>query len=257
MTTDRQLQILHHLVIHQEIEVDALSRLLNVSPSTVRRDLHMMEDRGLLVRLHGAARLPAPVRYLSPYESRAAQQMTEKRAIALAASRLVDPGMVLGLMGGTTCTEFARLLRPIEPLTVVTNAVNIALELQGQPHKQVIVTGGVLNHNSYELVGTQAISSLEKTNCDFAFLGASGVTAEYGVALSDEPEAAVGRALIAAGLRVAVLADSTKIGKRTFARLCPISQIDLLITDQNVPPEQLRALARAGLEVIAASPIGD
>lgn len=131
MTTGRQLRILNHLAIHAEMDVIELSELLNVSPSTVRRELSIMEQNGLLVRTHGAARLPTPISYEAPYEKRAADQIEKKRRIAAAARRLIEPGSVIGIMGGTTCTELARQLRAIENVTVVTNALNIPLEMQG------------------------------------------------------------------------------------------------------------------------------
>ena len=252
MTTDRQLRIIHQLIIRHEMEVEELSSLLHVSPSTIRRELRVMEKEGLLIRTHGAAHLRVPIDYDFPYANRAAEQLDEKRAIALAATRLITPGMVLALVGGTTCTALARMLRPLDELTVVTSAINVALELQGQSNKRVIVTGGTLNRNSYELVGSQAISSLENIHCEMAFLGASGVSAEYGLSMSDEPEAAVGRALIASAERAVVLADHTKLGKRGMVRVCPLNQAPLLITDARATPEQVEPLARAGLEVIIA-----
>jgi DeoR/GlpR family transcriptional regulator of sugar metabolism len=174
----------------------------------------------------------------------------------LAATRLVTPGMVLALVGGTTCTALARMLRPLDELTIVTSAINVALELQGQSNKRVIVTGGTLNRNSYELVGSQAISSLENIHCEMAFLGASGMSAEYGLSMSDEPEAAVGRALIASAERAVVLADHTKLGKRGLVRVCPLDQVHLLITDAQAAPEQVEPLVRAGLAVTIAEQPG-
>ena len=252
MTSDRRLRIIHQLAIHHEMEVDELSSILHVSPSTIRRELSLMETDGLLVRTHGAAHLRLPIDYDFPYANRAAKQLDEKRAIALAAMQLVTPGMTLALVGGSTCTALARMLRPLDELTIVTSAINVALELQGQSTKHVIVTGGTLNRNSYELVGSQAVSSLENIHCQMAFLGASGMSPEYGLSMSDEPEAAVGRALIASTERAVVLADHTKLGKRGLVRVCPLDQLSLFITDARAAPEQLMSLRRAGLEVIAA-----
>lgn len=252
MPSDRQLKILHHITIHDRLEVLELSRLLNVSPSTIRRELRVMEASGLLIRTHGAAHLPAPVRYVTPYEKRAAEHVEEKRAVALAACQLVEPGMVVGIMGGTTCTEMARMMRLMEHLTIVTNALNVALELQGQQNKRVMVTGGMLNQNSYELVGSHATQSLQNVHLNIAFLGVSGISPKYGISMSDEPESAVGRAFIAVADRVVVIADHSKIGTTTFARLCPLREIDLLITDGKIAPAQKKAVEQAGLEVCLA-----
>lgn len=256
MATDRQLRILHHLSARDEMEVQELARVLHVSPSTIRRELTVLEENGLLVRTHGAARLAEPIRYEAPYEKRASQRLAEKRAIALAAKEIIDPGMVIGLMGGTTCTELARVLRPVEPLTIVTNAVNVVLELQATPQKRVMVTGGVLNQNSYELVGSQVLQSLQTVHLDLAFIGVSGISAEYGFSMSDEPEATVGQAFHHAADRTVVIADHSKVGKTTFARLCPLKELDLLITDSKITLRQLDDLRQAKLEVLVADPVG-
>jgi DeoR family transcriptional regulator, aga operon transcriptional repressor len=192
------------------------------------------------------------VRYEAPYESRAAANVDAKRAIAAAAMRLIGSGAVIGLSGGTTCTELARQLRAVEQVTVVTNAVNIALELYGQPNKRLMLTGGLLNQNSYELVGGLVSESLQDVHIDTAFLGASGIDPTFGFSMSDEPEAAVGRAFKAAADRTIVLADHTKIGRRTFARLCRLTEVDLLITDQGIVADDGAALEHAGLKILVA-----
>jgi DeoR family transcriptional regulator of aga operon len=255
MATARQLQILQHLTINGEISVHDLSELLDISPSTIRRELTIMEAGGLVIRTHGAAQLPRPIHYEPRYEERAALQVAEKRAIALAAKNLVEPNMVVGFMGGTTCTELARLLRPMENITVVTNALNIPLELQGSFNKRVMVTGGIQNQNSYELIGNQVIEILQGVHLSLAFIGATGISFNHGFCIDDETEAAVARAFMEAADRTIILADHTKIGKATFARLCPISGPDLLITDNKVTDKQLELFNDAGLKVMVANPV--
>lgn len=250
MTTSRQLKILNYLAIHDEMDVKELSERLHVSPSTVRRELSVMEKSGLLKRTHGAAYLPTPIRYDAPYENRAAQNIEEKRQIASAARQMVTPGLVIGIMGGTTCTELARQLRAMEQLTVVTNALNIPLELQGPPTKRIMVTGGILNQGSYELVGSQTSQSLQNVHLDIAFLGVSGICFDFGFCTSDEPEAVIGREFVAAADRSIVLADSSKIGKTTFARLCQLSGVERLITNNKITSDQLVRLQSAGLKVL-------
>jgi DeoR family transcriptional regulator of aga operon len=255
MATARQLQILQHLTINGEAGVQDLSKLLDISPSTIRRELTVMEAGGLVIRTHGAAQLPRPIHYEPRYEERAAMQIAEKRAIALAAKNLVEPNMVVGFMGGTTCTELARLLRPMENITVVTNALNIPLELHGSFNRRVMVTGGIQNQNSYELIGSQVIEILQGVHLSLAFIGATGISFIYGFCIDDEPEAAVARAFMEAADRTIILADHTKIGKATFARLCPISGPDLLVTDDKVTDKQLELFDDAGLKVMVASPM--
>jgi DeoR family transcriptional regulator of aga operon len=251
-TSDRQAKILQHLTKHHILEVSELSDLLQVSPSTIRRELKVMEKGGLLVRSHGIARLPTPIHYELPYENRAAQQVDAKRKIAALAKRLIKSRSVVGLSGGTTITELARQLRVMEDATIVTNAVNVAIELQGKLGQRVIVTGGMMNQNSYELVGDLASQSLQNVHLDKVFLGASGIDAGFGVSMADEPEAVVARAFKAAADQAIVIADCTKIGKATFARFCPLAEVDILITDDGITPEQRAILEETGLTVYIA-----
>jgi DeoR family transcriptional regulator of aga operon len=255
MTTDRQTRILEYLAGHDKLEVAQLSELLRVSPSTIRRELSTLEKGGMLVRTHGAAQLTSPIHYDAPYEKRAAQQIQAKRNIAATTKSLVERGMVVGISGGSTCTELARQMRATEGLTVVTNAVNVALELQGQLGKRVMITGGTLTEGSYELVGNQVVESLQRVHLDLAFVGASGIDLDFGFSVSDEPEAVAGRALMAAADRSVIIADHTKIGRATFARLCRLIDVNLLVTDDRITPKQREALEQAGLEVLVAESV--
>ncbi|MEW5956668.1 MAG: DeoR/GlpR family DNA-binding transcription regulator [Chloroflexota bacterium] len=253
MTTDRQRKILNLLTHHDRMEVSQLSELLQVSPSTIRRDLQVMQENGLLKRAHGIALLPAPIRYELPYENRAARQVEAKRKIATAAKQLIKPELVIGMSGGTTCTELARHMRVMERLTVVTNAVNVALELQGPLDRRVIVTGGVLNQDSYELVGSLVAQSLQTMHLDVAFLSVSGVDVAFGFSVADEPEAVASRALMAAAEKIIILADHSKIGRATFARLCSLTEVNVLITDDGITVEQRDILEAAGLKLVIAA----
>ncbi|MCB0155708.1 MAG: DeoR/GlpR transcriptional regulator [Anaerolineae bacterium] len=252
MTTDRQMKILNYLSRHESAEVQQLSDLLRTSPSTIRRELKIMEENGLLVRRHGNAQLHVPIRYELPFEKRATHEAEAKRKIASQARQLIQPGQVIGLSGGTTTTELARQLRMMENITIVTSALNIALELQGQLSKRVMVTGGILNQESYELAGDQAVQSLRNVHLDMVFHGASGIDADFGLSLADEPDAVVGRAFKEATDQLIILADHSKIGHKTFARFCGLSEIDRLITDDRLTPAQRTMLETAGVEVIVA-----
>lgn len=253
MMTDRQMKILQYLTQHHELEVVQLSHLLQISPSTVRRELTVLEKSGLLVRAHGMARLPNPIRYEDGYESRAARQVEAKRKIAALAKSMIKPGQVVGLSGGTTSTALARQLRALADITIVTNAVNIALELQGQASNRVMITGGFLNQNSYELVGDQVTQSLRNVHLDLAFLGASGIDVAFGFSMADEPEAVVARAFKAMADQTIMIADHTKIGKTTFARFCALAEVDSLITDEGIRPAQRETLEQTGLKVWVAT----
>jgi DeoR family transcriptional regulator of aga operon len=246
--------IFAELIRNESSDIERLAKLLDVSDSTVRRQLSDMEKNGIIVRIPGGAKLTTPITYKLLYENRAAQAIDAKRQIAAEAISLVSPNSVIGISGGTTCTWLARQLQLVEDLTVVTNAINVALEIHSQSSKRIVVTGGLLNQNSYELVGNQVTQSLQNVHLDIAFLGVSRIDADFGFSMSDEPEAVIGRSFMSCANRTVILADHTKIGGSSFARLCSINEINLLITDDHIPPEALESLQKAGLKVLVASP---
>jgi DeoR family transcriptional regulator of aga operon len=252
MTTDRQIQILQYLSRHKSAEVAQLSDILQISASTVRREVAIMEESGLLIRDHGSVRLPIPIRYELPFEARAAATVEAKRKIAAMAAGLVQPGQVIGMSGGTTVTELARHLRAHEDITVVTNAVNVSIELQGTPGKRVMVTGGILDQTSYELVGDLVTQALRNVHLDFVFQGVSGINPDFGFSVADEPAAVVARALRDAADRLIVLADHTKLDQRSFVRAYGLAAADTLITDDGITAAQKSALEEVGLTVLVA-----
>ena len=252
MLNDRHYQILQFLLGSREVDVKHLTELLGVHATTVRRELREMEKDGLLTRTHGGARLVEPIRYELPYELRAKEQVEAKRKIAKAAKKLIHPKMVIGISGGTTCTELSRQIITYDNLTVITNAVNIAIELRSQGDTRVVMTGGILTSNSYELVGSQVSESMHKYHLDCTFLGASGVDSGFGLSVSDEPEANASRAFISSAEKIIILADHTKIGKTKFAHLCPLDEVNLLITDNGITEEQNLMLSKAGLNIFVA-----
>ena len=229
----------------------ALAVRLGISLATVRRDLASLERRGLVDRTWGGARVRSPIRYLEDFSRAAQDRAEEKRQIAAEAATMVEPDMVIGLSGGTTCTELARWLRGAQ-VTVVTNAINVATELYNHGRTKVIVTGGALNAHSYELVGEMAAYSLQEYRLDLCFVGSSGITEDFGFSMRDHPEAAMARQFKDISERTYVVADHSKIGRRTLARFAPLAEVDGLLTDQGLDDASRRALERAGLAVLLA-----
>ena len=248
---ERQGQI-HDLVLHRgELKAGEIAQLLSISPATVRRDLAALERRGLIERTWGRARVRSPIRYLEDFKAVADKEAAAKRAIAAAASKHVCEGMVIGLSGGTTCTELARWLRG-KPVTVVTNAINVATELYNHSLTKVIVTGGALNSYSYELVGEMVGYTLQEYQLDLAFVGCSGITPNFGFSMRDHLESAIARAFLGVSARTVVVADHSKVGRKTLAKFAPFSAAERLITDQGLSAEWLAQLAAAGLSVECA-----
>jgi len=246
-------QTLHRLVMqHGQVSAADLADRLGISLATVRRDLASLERRGLVDRTWGGARVRSPIRYLEDFSRAADDHAEAKRQVAAQAAMMVEVDMVVGLSGGTTCTELARWLRGA-PITVVTNAINVATELYNHGRTKVIVTGGALNAYSYELVGEMASYSLQEYRLDLCFVGSSGITTDFGFSMRDHPEAAMARQFKAISERTFVVADHSKVGRRTLARFAPLGDVDGLIADDGLPAQEREALAEAGLQVLLAS----
>jgi DeoR family transcriptional regulator of aga operon len=245
---DRLGTIMERLSLDGSVNVVEIARELEVSAATVRRDLRLLENQRLLGRIHGGA-VPQGVLYELPLRYKSTRQPEQKRRIAReAATRVVD-GWAIGLTGGTTTTEVARALVDRPRLTVVTNALNIASEIAVRPNLKLVVTGGVARAESYELVGPIAEASLEGLNLDMVFLAVDGISPEAGLTTHHEIEAGTNRALIERASRVTVVADSSKIGKVAFARICTVADIDELITDDGAERAAVAALEDRGVTV--------
>jgi DeoR family transcriptional regulator of aga operon len=239
--------ILEQLATGGAVEVDSLAKELGASSATIRRDLATLARQRLLERTHGGAVAHA-VSYELPLRYKGVRFAEEKRRIAAAAAAGVAEGMAVGLTGGTTATEVARALAGLR-VTIVTNALNIASELGVRPNIKLIVTGGLARSQTFELSGPIAEASLAGLTLDVAFIGVDGVDAVAGCTTHEEVEAHTNQVMIRHAQRAVLVADSSKIGKVTFARICPVGDVDELITDEAGDPAAVRALTEAGLDV--------
>ena len=237
--------------------MDDLAEEMTVSAATIRRDLDHLAAQQLLTRTRGGA-VAHNVTYDLPLRYKTVRRAPEKERIARAAAGLAARGAVVGLNGGTTTTEVARSLvvRPDlnatgdEPgLTIVTNALNIANELVVRPTVKVVVTGGVARPQSFELTGPLGTRILDEIILDIVFLGADAIDPVQGAFAHNEGEASINRLMAERARRVAVIADSSKIGMHAFAQICPTSAIHLLITDAAASPEAIAAFQAEGVEV--------
>ena len=242
--------ILEELSNGGSVAVADLWPRLGVSAATVRRDLELLEGQRLLSRTHGGA-VAQGVLYELPLRYKSARHLEEKRRIAREAAGRVQDGMAVGLTGGTTTTEVARAFVDRQRLTVVTNALNIAGELAVRPNIKLVVTGGLARSESYELVGPLAERSLDGLNLDVVFVGADGVSEEAGLTTHHEVEAHTNLALIERAARVIAVADSSKIGRIAFAKICGLERIHELITDERAEAASIRGIREAGVEVFA------
>lgn len=247
---ERIERILGELADHGSVSVADLADRLQVSPATLRRDLALMEEQRLLSRHHGGA-VAADVSYELPVRYRDGQHRDLKRAIALAAASLLPSGpQTVGFTGGTTTSAVARQLADRGELVVVTNALNIALDLALRPRVRLIVTGGAARSQSYELVGPWAEHVLRQVNIGTAYVGVDGITAAAGLTTHDDIEARTNNALIEKAGRVVVVADGSKIGRTTLAVMAPLADVDVLVTDGGADSAELGRIRAAGVQVV-------
>jgi len=246
---DRLGVILQELNQHGSVGVTTLAERLNVSEASVRRDLHLLEQQKLLTRTHGGA-VASGVLYELPMRYRGGQNYEAKRAIAQRVAALLPADISsIGLNGGSTTTEVARAVATRPGLRVVTNALNIASELAVRANIELVVCGGSARAESYELVGPLAELVLANLNLDIAVIGVDGVSPTAGFTTHHEVEAHTNRALVRAADRVVVAADSSKLGKRGFARICEISAASDIVTDSGADERAVADLERLGPRV--------
>ncbi|VEG25615.1 DeoR/GlpR family DNA-binding transcription regulator [Actinomyces howellii] len=255
MTRHERLSAILSIVVDEgSVHIDDIIDRLGVSAATARRDLDLLADQQLVTRTRGGASAN-PTSSQLPLRFKSSRMGQEKARIAHAAAAMVRAGDVVGLNGGTTTTEVAREIALLpgltdadNPITVVTNAVNIASELTVRQCVRVVVTGGVARSQSYELTGPLSDLILPQISVGTLFLGVDALDTTGAYALH-EGEAAVNAALVRTARRVIVVADHTKLGTSAFALICRASDIDALITDDGAEPEQVDRLREAGIEV--------
>ncbi|MFM6981839.1 MAG: DeoR/GlpR family DNA-binding transcription regulator [Microbacteriaceae bacterium] len=235
------------------VEVKNLARQLDVTPETIRRDLTLLERRGLLLRAHGGA---IPVQRGSieaPVAERNAVNVEAKEAIARAALGELPEGGSILLDAGTSTIRLAEMLPATLGLTVVTNSMPIAATLAGRDGIDLHVLGGHVRTATLAAVGPWTWDSLESLAVDVAFIGANGITTERGITTPDVDEARVKSAFVAAARRTVVLADHSKFGREDFSVVAPLSAIDAIITDQQVDGDFRTEIEGLGIDVVVAS----
>lgn len=241
------------------VSIEDLVDAFGISAATARRDLDDLSAQQLITRTRGGAVAHA-VTYDLPLRYKASKQSRQKRDIAAYAAGLAELNSVIGINGGTTNTEVAHELAArvdqgagtelgSPALTVVTNALNIANELAVRPKIKIVVVGGVLRSQSFELIGPFAKQVLKGVSIDTMFLAVDGITVEGGLAAAHEGEAQINAMMVNRSRRVIVVADSSKLGKRAFCTICPLEKVDLLVTDRDAPPEIIAQFEAAGLAV--------
>lgn len=237
------------------VAVDGLSEQLGVSVVTIRRDLDLLEQQGLLRRTHGGAASIEPLFYEPfkkdrSFQAQVERQANEKRRIGRAAAALINPGETIAITPGTTTAEIIRGIPLNSKITVVTNTANIAMELSKRKDVSVFVTGGHLHGDWFSLVGPTAIRSLDNMLIHTMFIGADGIDAQWGLSCFNADEAELNGTMVRHARRHIAVIDRTKFGVVANWRICETAAVQTLITDSGATDEMVAPFQKMGIEVL-------
>jgi len=247
---ERQKRIESYLQKAEFASLEELAKHVEVSVSTVRRDVSALEAAGTARRTHGGARILFPNSEELTFSGRDNHQLTEKDAIGKACAALIQPNQSIIIDAGTTCYHVARFLGEKSP-QIVTNSLPVANLFAGANNSEVLVSGGVIYPRLGVLVGPNAVEAFSKLHVDVAIMSAGGITME-GITNSHSLLIDIQLAMIRAAHKVVFCFDHTKFGRRSVTPLCGIDVIDTIITDSLAPAELVGQLRAKGVEVIVA-----
>ena len=234
------------------VSIEALAQRFEVTPQTIRRDINALCDSAHLQRYHGGAGLPSSVENLA-YTARQVLCLEEKQRIARAAARQIPDQASLFINIGTTTEEVAKQLLDHNGLRIITNNLNVASILSGNPEFEVIVAGGLVRSRDRGIVGEAAIDMIRQFLVDYAIIGISGIADDGTLLDFDYREVRVAQAIIANAREVFLVADHTKFGRKPLVRLGQMSQIDALFTDKPPPPDLARTMQQAEVSLYVAN----
>lgn len=251
----RSMAILERLRQAGEVNVESLSTEFRVSVVTIRRDLDELARKGLLKRTHGGAISIEPLFYEpfkndSSFQTQFEKMADEKRRIGRAAAAMVGRRETIALTPGTTTMEVIRGLPLNHKLTVVTNTVNIAMELSRRKDLDVFVTGGHLRGDWFSLVGPTAIQSLQQIMIHTLFIGADGLDGNAGITCFNSEEANLNAAMVKLARRLIAVLDHTKFGVVGGWRICEASDLHAIVTDIGATDEMIEPFTNAGIQVL-------
>lgn len=247
---ERHQLILSLLEKKEHISVQELSDSLNVSLVTIRKDLTLLENEGYLYRTHGGASKKPRYAFEQSVIEKENINVEEKYKIAQKALSYIEENDFILLASGTTLHYLARIIEGFENLTILTSSLRVAIETCKKPKINTIQLGGDVRKSSTSVAGSISESILNQFSCNKLFLGIDGIDIDFGISTSNAAEAHLNNIMIERSDKVYVLADSSKINKRGFGKICNIDKIDVLITDNNIEKSDLKKLESVGVEVI-------
>jgi DeoR family transcriptional regulator of aga operon len=256
MTSSERRQKIIEL-IHQQGEgkVDEFAAQFGVSSVTIRHDLNLLEEQGCVHRCYGGATLNPNFAFDQPLHRKGLMNKSAKEKIAAVAASLIKDGEAVILDSGSTIGCMPPYLGRKKDLVVMTNALNTAHQLSGYNNVDLFVVGGNLRRASFSLMGSQGVQQVKEYRFDKLFLGVDGFDLEAGVTTPNQGEAQVNRAMCEVSRQVIAVTDSSKFGRKSFCMIRAVDEIDVLITDSQIPQHYHQTLTEMGVEVILADKI--
>ncbi len=252
LANQRREKIIELLREDGSAKVNNLAAIFKVSEVTIRQDLEKLESDGLIIREHGGAFLENVGEQVRNFSLMNQENMDKKEMIGKKAAELIENGDAIILDSGSTTTEIAKNLTGRKNLTIITNALNIALMLGSEPGIEIIMTGGEFKPPTLSLTGQKAADSLADIHVDKLFLATAGISLKSGLTYPSISDLVVKKAMIDAAETIYLVADSTKIRKRSFASLGALSLIDYIITDRFMKEEHKELFTTHEIEFIIA-----
>jgi DeoR/GlpR family transcriptional regulator of sugar metabolism len=254
LTEERRRAVIEILEKQGRVTVEELTRQFGVSAVTARGDLDVLSTTGALVRSHGGAVRPLNPVQDYPLKVKKSIYHAEKIRIAKVATQLIQNHQTVILDSGTTCAEIAANLRRTKPLvlTVITHALNIAVELADAPNISLIMIGGIMRHVSSSFVGPQAEQMVRDLHADHFFLAVDGLDLEVGLTTPDILEAQLNTLMMKAAREVTVVADASKFGRRSLSVIGDLAMVKRVITDDRVSQEYVEGFRGRGVDLVLA-----
>ncbi|MDF2521108.1 MAG: transcriptional regulator, DeoR family [Clostridia bacterium] len=251
LQAERRNFIVQYINRKGSLIVEDIAKELKTSPMTIRRDLKYLEDNNLITRTHGGAVSHSVLTDETPYNQKTKEYIDEKKRIAQFSITLIEDGHTVILDAGTTSMEIAKLLVDFKKLKVITTDLLIAAFLSQYKNIEVYCTGGIIQSMTGACSGTQAREFLQNVYADVAFLGASSIDADFGVTTPTIEKVEIKKQMIKSAETVILAADHTKFGKRSFAKICSLDELDYIITDLGINTNLLEKIQSNGIKIKA------
>lgn len=250
LAIERRNEILSKLQEERKVVVSDLSQQYNVTEETIRRDLEKLENEGLAKKTYGGAVLNESFNTDLPYTVRKKANVESKQRIAEAIAAMIEDGDHLILDASSTALFIAKRMKDKKNITVITNSVEILLELSDRNGWKILSTGGRLKEGGLALVGYQAERMVSTFHVDYAIFSCKGIDLERGLTDANESDAQIKKMIVKAANKIILAVDHSKFNKISFTQVCELSEIDMVVTDEEPDESWKQAFLSAGIELV-------